>query len=255
MGNLNLDLAFFVKYLFDPPAILLWGLWLTIAISVVAQTLGVIVGLFVALARMSRHGWLRFVAKFYIWLWRGTPLLVQLVIVYTGFAAAGFYRYPDLSIGPLTISGPLQAAIVVLSLNEAAYMAEIFRAAISSIDRGQLDAAKALGMSPAISMRRIILPQALRIVIPPLGNEFTLMLKGTSLLSVIGIRELFGTLQSINAATFRTFELFAIAAIWYLILTSVMGVVQNWLEARFGRQDPKETLGRLERRTLISGQR
>jgi polar amino acid transport system permease protein len=255
MGNLNLDPSFFIGYLFDPPAILLWGLWLTIAISVVAQTLGVIVGLFVALARMSRHGWLRLGARFYIWLWRGTPLLVQLVIVYTGFAAAGLYRYPDLSIGPLTVSGPLQAAIIVLSLNEAAYMAEIFRAAISSIDRGQLDAAKALGMTPAISMRRIILPQALRIVIPPLGNEFTLMLKGTSLLSVIGIRELFGTVQSINAATFRTFELFAIAAIWYLLLTSVMGVVQGWLEARFGRQDAAEPLGKLDRRALISGQR
>ena len=124
-------------------------------------------------------------------------------------------------------------------------MAEIIRAAISSIDRGQLDAAKALGMNPAISMRRIILPQALRIIIPPLGNEFTLMLKGTSLLSVIGIRELFGTLQSINAATFRTFELFTIAAIWYLILTSIMDVVQSWLEARFGRQDAEESLGEL----------
>jgi polar amino acid transport system permease protein len=255
MGNLNLDQSFFVSYLFDPPAILLWGLWLTITISIVAQTLGVITGFFVALARGSRRGWLRFVAKLYIWLWRGTPLLVQLVIVYTGFAAAGFYRYPDLSIGPLTISGPLQAAIIVLSLNEAAYMAEIIRAAISSIDRGQLDAAKALGMNPAISMRRIILPQALRIIIPPLGNEFTLMLKGTSLLSVIGIRELFGTLQSINAATFRTFELFTIAAIWYLILTSIMGVVQSWLEAHFGRQDAEESLGKLGRRTLISGQR
>jgi polar amino acid transport system permease protein len=149
----------------------------------------------------------------------------------------------------------LQAALVTLSLNEAAYMAEIFRAAISSIDKGQQDAARALGMTPAISMRRIVLPQALPIVIPPLGNEFTLMLKGTSLLSVIGIRELFGTLQSINAATFRTFELFAIAAIWYLILTSIMGIVQRWLEARFGQQDETKPLGRFQRRKLISGQR
>lgn len=255
MGNLNFDLSFFLGYLFNPPAILLWGLWLTIVISVVAQALGVVIGLFVALARMSKHPWLRVPAMLHIWAWRGTPVLVQLVIVYTGFAAAGIYRYPDISFGPFTISGPLQAAIIALSLNEAAYMAEIFRAAISSIEKGQHDAAKALGMTPAVSMRRIILPQALRIVIPPLGNEFTLMLKGTSLLSVIGIRELFGTLQSLNAATFKTFELFLIAAIWYLILTSIMTMVQWWLEARFDQQDQGRALGKLRRRSLFSGQR
>lgn len=254
MGNLNFDLGFFLSYLFDPPAIVLWGLWLTIAISIVAQALGVVIGLFVGLARMSPRIWLRAPAMFYIWLWRGTPVLVQLVIVYTGFAAAGIWRYPDIVVGPFTLSGPLQAAIIALSLNEAAYMAEIFRAAISSIDKGQHDAAKALGMTPAVSMRRIVLPQALRIIIPPLGNEFTLMLKGTSLLSVIGIRELFGTLQSLNAATFKTFELFLIAAIWYLLLTSIMSIVQSRLEARFGQHDPARPLGKL-RRSLFSGQR
>jgi polar amino acid transport system permease protein len=255
MGNLNFDPAFFLSYLLNPPAIVLWGLWLTIVISVVAQALGVAFGLLVALARMSRYAWLRILAGLHIWAWRGTPVLVQLVIVYTGFAAAGIYKYPDLLIGPFTLSGPLQAAIIALSLNESAYMAEIFRAAISSVDKGQHDAAKAVGMTPAISMRRIVLPQAFRIVIPPLGNEFTLMLKGTSLLSVIGIRELFGTLQSINAATFRTFELFLIAAIWYLALTTIMGVVQWWLEARFGQQDADRPLAKIQRRTLFSGQR
>ena len=255
MGNLNLDISFFLKYLFNPPSIILWGLWLTIAVSIVAQTFGVMLGFFVALARLSKRKWLRHLAVFYIWVWRGTPILVQLVLIYTGVAAAGIYKYPDLVIGPFSLSGPLQAAILTLSLNEAAYMAEIFRAAISSIDKGQNDAAKALGMSPIVSMRRIILPQALRIVIPPLGNEFTLMLKGTSLLSIIGIRELFGTLQSLNAATFKTFELFIIAAIWYLILTTIMGFVQRHLEARFGQQDSTTPAGKIARRTMFSGQR
>ena len=255
MGNLDLDFSFFLKYLFNPPSILLWGLWLTISVSIVAQTLGVTLGFFVALARLSKRKWLSSLAVFYIWAWRGTPILVQLVLIYTGVAAAGIYKYPDLVFGPFRLSGPLQAAILTLSLNEAAYMAEIFRAAISSIDKGQNDAAKALGMTPAISMRRIILPQALRIVIPPLGNEFTLMLKGTSLLSIIGIRELFGTLQSINAATFRTFELFIIAAIWYLVLTTIMGFVQRHLEAKFGQQDSTTPLGKIGRRTLFSGHR
>jgi polar amino acid transport system permease protein len=255
MGNLNFDFAFFINFLIDPPSIVLWGLWLTISISIVAQALGVVLGLFVALARMSRRIWLRAPATFYIWIWRGTPVLVQLVIVYTGFAAAGIWRYPDIVIGPFTLPGPLQAAILALSLNEAAYMAEIIRAAISSVDKGQYDAAKALGMPPATAMRRIILPQAVRIIIPPLGNEFTLMLKGTSLLSVIGIRELFGTLQSLNAATFKTFELFLIAAIWYLVLTSIMGIVQRWLEARFGEQEAERPLGKVQRRSLFSGTR
>ena len=254
MGNLHLDFSFFLKYLFAPPSLVLWGLWLTITVAIVSQTLGVTLGFFVALARLSKRRWLRSLAVFYIWVWRGTPVLVQLVLIYTGVAAAGFYRYPDLVIGPFHLSGPLQAAILTLSLNEAAYMAEIFRAAISSIDKGQTDAAKAVGMTPAISMHRIILPQAFRIVIPPLGNEFTLMLKGTSLLSIIGIRELFGTLQSINAATFRTFELFIIAAIWYLILTTIMGFVQKQLEAKFGQQDNIAPVEKV-RRQLFSGQR
>jgi polar amino acid transport system permease protein len=245
MGNLNIDVAFFLKYLFTPPPMIWWALWLTISIALVAQTLGVALGLIVALARMSGRPWLSWLARLYIWFWRGTPLLVQLVLIYTGVAAAGFYRYPEISFGPFSISGPLQAAIIALSLHEAAYMAEIFRAALSSIDKGQYDAARAIGMRPLNAMRWIILPQAIRIVIPPLGNELTLMIKGTSLLAVIGIRELFGTIQQLNAATFRTFELFVIAAIWYLILTSIMSVVQRLLEKRLGRYEvASQTLSR-----------
>jgi len=237
MGNLNLDIPFFFEYLFNPPDILLYGVWLTISIAFVAQTLGVIGGLFIALLRMSQRWWLRELGKLYIWIFRGVPLLVQLVIVYTGVAAAGLYKYPDIVIGPFTLSGPMQAAILALSLHEAAYMAEIFRAAISSIDRGQFDAARAVGMSPITAMRWIILPQAIRIVIPPLGNEFTLMIKGTSLLAIIGIRELFGTIQQLNAATFRTFELFVIAAIWYLILITIMGFIQKHVEAYYSKHE------------------
>ncbi|MGE3872179.1 MAG: amino acid ABC transporter permease [Parvibaculaceae bacterium] len=256
-GDLNIDTAFFLKYLFDPPAIVWKGLWLTIWISVVAQAAGVAVGLMIALCIRSTHAWLRGFGKFYVWVWRGTPLLVQLVVIYTGVAAAGFYRYPDIQLGPFTLTGPLQAALITLSLNEAAYMAEIFRAALSSIDKGQFDAARALGMRPFTAMRWIILPQAARMVIPPLGNEFTLMIKGTSLLAILGIRELFGTIQQLNAATFRTFELFIIAAIWYLILTTIMGFVQKRLEAHYGRYDQPNGGGKAASglRSLFSGQR
>ena len=258
MGNLNLDIPFFLKYLFNPPEILLYGVWLTISIAFVAQFLGVVGGFLIALLRMSQKWWLRELGKLYIWIFRGVPLLVQLVIVYTGVAAAGLYKYPDITFGPFTLSGPMQAAILALSLHEAAYMAEIFRAAISSIDRGQFDAARAIGMSPLKAMRWIILPQAIRVVIPPLGNEFTLMIKGTSLLAIIGIRELFGTVQQLNAATFRTFELFVIAAIWYLILISIMGIIQRYIEAYFSRHEfPAEQSFKknYKSRNLLSGNR
>ena len=109
--------------------------------------------------------------------------------------------------------------------------------AIQAIDRGQTDAARAIGMRPATAMRWVVLPQALRLVMPLLGNELTLMIKGTSLLSVIGVRELFGTVQNINSATFKTFELFLVAAIWYLAMTTVMSVVQRLIERRLGRHE------------------
>jgi polar amino acid transport system permease protein len=252
------DLHFLAHFLLHPPPIVWEGLLATIYISVLAQMAGVVLGLGVALARRSGLAWLRFLAGAYVWFWRGTPLLVQLLLAYTGVAAAGIYRYPDIVIGPVVLSGPLQAALLTLACNEAAYMSEIFRGAIQSIDRGQSDAARALGMAPATAFRWVILPQAMRIVIPPLGNDFTLMVKGTSLLSIIGVKEFFGTLQDINSATFRTFELFVFAAIWYLILTTILGFGQQWLERRMARHEApaaREAATRLTNRSLLLGQR
>ncbi|MDF2995861.1 MAG: putative permease component of transporter [Xanthobacteraceae bacterium] len=253
-----MDFGYFLNFLLNPPAIVWEGLLVTIYISVLAQALGVVLGLGVALARLSTSSWLRGFAIFYVWFWRGTPLLVQLMLAYTGVAAAGIYRYPDLVLGPFVFTGPLQAALLTLALNEAAYMSEIFRSAISTIDNGQTDAARALGMRPAVSFRWVIFPQALRIVIPPLGNEFTLMIKGTSLLSIIGVREFFGTLQNINSATFRTFELFLYAAIWYLILTTILGFAQKSLERRMARHEApgaRRLSAALSKRSLLAGQR
>ncbi len=253
-----MDLRFLIDFLLDPPAIVWEGLLVTIYVSLLAQAAGVVLGLAIALARRSNQLWLRFLAGAYVWVWRGTPLLVQLLLVYTGVAAAGLYRYPDLVLGPVTIAGPMQAALLTLACNEAAYMSEIFRSAIQTIDRGQSDAARALGMTPATALRWIILPQAFRIVVPPLGNEFTLMIKGTSLLSIIGVREFFGTLQDINSATFRTFELFLYAALWYLLLTTVLGAGQRWLERRMARHEAPAAsamAGRLSKRSLLGARR
>lgn len=232
---MNFNWPFFWHYLFQPSAMYLNGLMLTLVLSVVSQTLGTIGGLFLALGRMSRFKPFQYGARFYIWVVRGTPLLVQIVFIYTGLAAGGILRFHDITIGFLTIPGNVQAGILALSLHEAAYMAEIIRAGISSVDSGQTEAAKSLGMTYGLLMRRIILPQAARFIIPPLGNEFNGMLKSTTLVSVIGVPELLLTTETLTSATFRVFELYSVVALYYLTLTTLWGFVQARIEAAFGR--------------------
>ncbi|WP_200942234.1 amino acid ABC transporter permease [Angustibacter sp. Root456] len=229
------DWSFFTNAVIHPSGQFMTGLWRTIYISVVAQALGVVFGFVIALMRRSRFAGFRAAGAGYVWLVRGTPLLVQLVVVYNGLAATGLYRFEDSRVGPWIIMGVIKAAILTLAANEAAYMSEIFRAALDSIDVGQSEAAKALGMTPALSMRVVLLPQAFRITIPPLGNEFNLMMKSTSLLSVIGVQEMFLTAQSINSATFKTFEIFLAAAVYYLLLTGAWTIIQRWIEHRFNK--------------------
>jgi polar amino acid transport system permease protein len=196
--------------------------WTTLWISVVAQTAGVIIGLFLALMNMSRYPFLAWPSRAYIWFFRGSPLLVQILILYDGL--------PRISSNLLF--DPIVCVLIAFSLNEGAYMAEIVRAGITSVDAGQMEAAKSLGMTYPLAMRRIVLPQAARVIIPPLGNEFNNMLKTTSLASVIGVYELTGSAEILGAPTFSTFELLLVATIYYLILTSLWGYVQNWIENR-----------------------
>lgn len=234
-GQPIFDWSFFTDAVLHPSGQFMTGLWRTVYISVVAQALGVVLGLVIALMRRSRLLPLRGIGAGYVWLVRGTPLLVQLVVVYNGLAATGIYRFEDSRIGPWVLMGVIKAAILTLAANEAAYMSEIFRAALESIDVGQAEAAMALGMTPTLSMRLVLLPQAFRITIPPLGNEFNLMMKSTSLLSVIGVQEMFLTAQSINSATFKTFEIFLAAGVYYLLLTGIWTFIQRWIEQRFDK--------------------
>jgi polar amino acid transport system permease protein len=229
---MSFDWPFFWHYLLRPSSAYLNGLMLTLVLSVAAQALGTTLGLFAALGRMSRIAPLQYLVRGYIWIMRGTPLLVQIVFIYTGLAAAGLFRFEDISLGILTIPGNVQAGLVALSLNEAAYMAEIIRAGIASVDSGQTEAAKSLGMTHTLLMRRIVLPQAARFVIPPLGNEFNAMLKNTTLVSVIGVPELLLTTETLTSATFRVFELYSVVALYYLTLTTVWGLIQNRIELR-----------------------
>lgn len=213
------------QYLFS--GLFVGAAWTTLWISVVAQTCGVIIGLFLALMRMSRFPYLMWPARFYIWIFRGSPLLVQLLLLYFGF--------PEVFPGLVRFITIYSAALIAFSFNEGAYMAEIMRAGITSVDPGQMEAAKSLGMRYSLAMRRIILPQAARVIVPPLGNEFNNMLKTTSLASVIGLFELTYTAQVYGSQGFVYFELLIVATFYYLLLTTLWGYVQNWIE---NRMDP-----------------
>src|SRR5689334_17162210 len=231
---MNFDWTEFWKYLLQPTNVYLHGLWLTLSLSVVSQSFGTLIGVAAALGTQSRFRAVRALVAFYTWLMRGTPLLVQIVFIYTALAAGGIFRFEDINLGFVVIPGNIQAAIVALSLNEGAYMTEIVRAGILSVDNGQTEAAKSLGMTYFKLMRRIILPQAARVIIPPLGNEFNAMLKNTTLVSVVGVPELLLATNMQISATFRVFELLSVVAIYYLALTTLWGFAQRAIDRRFG---------------------
>ena len=223
--------------------IILEGLLRTLLLTVVAMTLGILGGAVLAVMRLSPNPVLRQTAMAYIWLFRGTPLLVQLIFWFN--AAALYHKF---TIG-LPFGGPsfvvvgnvnglitaYVAAFLGLSLNEAAYMAEIVRAGISSVDSGQTEAAQALGLRRAQILKKIILPQALRVIIPPTGNQVIGMLKVTSLVSVIALPELLYSAQLIYAQNFQTIPLLIVASIWYIVLTTILTIVQHFVERRFSR--------------------
>ena len=215
----------------DPNHLFLLAAWRTLWISVVAQFAGVILGLFLALMRMSRFPYLNWPARAYIWFFRGSPLLVQVLLLWDGL--------PRIINNPDFLLPDFACVLVAFSLNEGAYMAEIVRAGITSVDTGQMEAAKSLGMRYALAMRRIVLPQAARVIIPPLGNEFNNMLKTTSIASVIGFLELTGTAEVYGSQNFIIFELLIVATVWYLLLTTIWGYCQSWVENRL---DPNRTL-------------
>ena len=227
---MHFDWSYFWAQLLTPSGAFLTGLWLTIVMAFCAQIVGFVLGLAVAQARMSKYAVLRYAASAYIWIMRGTPLLVQIVFIYTGLAAANLYRFEDITLFGVTFPGSLQAGIFALGLNEAAYMSEIFRAGISAVDRGQFEAAKSLGMPPLMMMRHVVLPQALRVILLPIGNQFNILLKNTTLVSVIGVSEMLLVTETINSATFRTFELYSVLGIYFLVLTSLWTLFMGWAE-------------------------
>jgi len=234
------DWATFGKYILDQRIV--HGVWVTIQLTVLSMLLAIVVAVILAVMRLSPNPVFRSVAWVYLWIFRGTPVFVQLV--FWGLIPT-IYRNIQLGIpfGPTFFHLNIQnlsiyflLAIIGLGLNEAAYLAEIIRAGILSVPEGQSEASTALGMSWLMTMRRTVLPQAMRVIIPPTGNEFIGLLKTTSLAVAVPFTlDLFGRQRDIAAVLFKPIPLLLVAAAWYLLVTSILMVGQYYLERYFSR--------------------
>ncbi|MEF9605715.1 amino acid ABC transporter permease, partial [Paracoccus sp. PXZ] len=238
--NPNVRFDIVLDYLFAPS--ILKGIVVTLYLTAVAMILGVSGGVVLAVMRLSDNAVLSSIARIYVAMFRGTPILVQLIFwAYLGAI------YPRLGIPvPFTdtmlwsiptsdLFSPILAALLGLTFNQVAYASEIIRGGILSVDHGQTEAAYSLGMGPGRTMRRIVLPQAMRTIIPPMGNDLVTMLKTTSLVSVIGGQDLMTTVQFIYSENFQVIPLLVVASLWYLFLTTLLSIPQRWLEQRYGR--------------------
>ena len=214
---------------------LLTGAVLTVKITSLSVFFGILIGLIMALGKLSKNPLLKIPAVIYVDFIRGTPLFVQILLFYYGISGL------ILSITGETFKiEPMLAAVVVCSINSGAYVAEIFRAGIQSIERGQMEAARSLGMTHNQAMRYVILPQAFKRIVPPLGNEFIVLLKDTSLLAVIGVEELTRKGQLYVASTFASFPTYIGVALVYLVMTLTISRLVNWTERRLGVSDRRE---------------
>ena len=245
---------------------ILSGLVVTLELTATSMLIGIVLGVLLAVMRLSPNPLVAGASWTYIWLFRGTPVLVQILLWYN--VAALYPRFSlGIPFGPTfahfdasALITPFVAGMLALGLNEGAYMAEIVRAGIISVPEGQTQAAQSLGMTCLQTMRRIVLPQAMRVIVPPTGNETISMLKTTSLVSVIALPhpELLYASQLIYSVNYRTIQLLIVASIWYLIVTTVLTVGQYYLERRFGRGSartaPDTPLQRLRRGLLSLGQ-
>jgi len=215
------DWTAFLHYLHS--TYLMTGALMSLGLSVGAMLIGLVFGVVAAMMRMSDRWWLRLPASGYVWLFRGTPVLVQLIIIYTGLPQLGIQL------------GVVASALIGLGVNEGAYLAEIIRSGISAVPKGQFEAARAIGMTWPKTMRVIVMPQAMRIIIPPLGNAFNGLMKTSSLASVISLEELLRRTELLVQVQFKVLEIFIVAALYYLVLTTLWGFIQQWLEAYASR--------------------
>jgi polar amino acid transport system permease protein len=207
------------------------GLWLTLWLTAVVMVLGFALGTLLAAFRLSANPVLRAVSWGYVWLFRSIPILVQLLLWFNIGAL-----YPQvLGVKTVDLLGPVTVAIIGLTLHEAAYAAEVVRGGILSVDRGQIEAAQALGLGRWRRWRRIVLPQAMRSIVPPAGNMLIGTLKGTSIVSVIAVQDLLYSVQLVYHRTYQVIPLLMVATVWYTVVTSVLGVGQYYVEKHYAR--------------------
>ncbi|SNT35600.1 amino acid ABC transporter permease [Rhodococcoides kyotonense] len=238
--NENYEWDIVASYLFDDR--ILTGLWRTLILTAFAMSAGILLGIVIATCRLSENKVLSTCANAYLWFFRGTPLLIQLIF---WFNLAALYPRIGLVLpfgGPEilgfdsnTVLTVWVVALLGLSLNEAAYMAEIIRGGLLAVSKHQTEAARALGMSQSLSFRRIILPQALRVIVPPTGNQVIGMLKYSTLVSIIALPDLLYSAQLIYSQNFQTIPLLIVVSIWYLLCTTVLTVIQRYIEKYYGR--------------------
>ncbi|AME23726.1 ABC transporter permease [Burkholderia sp. PAMC 26561] len=212
------------------------GLVNTIVMTALAMSLGILIGVLVAIARLSPNPVLRTVASGYVWFFRGTPVLLQLLLwfnlglIFPTLGIPGLFQVPTVD-----VMTPFLAALLGLGINQGAYTSEVVRAGLLSVDPGQYEAAKAIGMPSLQALRRIILPQSMRVIVPPIGNELIGMVKLTSLASVVQYAEMVHSAENIYYANQRVIELLIVAGIWYLVVVTILSAVQARVERRFAR--------------------
>ena len=232
--NPNFGWSVVGQYLFDPSV--MHGIGVTLSLTVVSMLLGIVLGLICAVGKLSKLRFFMGLSDLYLWFFRSTPLLVQLLFWYNLSALFPVLGIPGLfTVDTNDVITPLTAAVVGLSLNEGAYMAEIIRAGLMSVDPAQRETAEAFGMNKSQILFRVLLPQAMRAIVPPTGNQVISMIKATAMVSIIAMDDLLYSVQAIYNQNFQIIPLLIVAVLWYLVITSVLTFIQSRIERKFAK--------------------
>lgn len=232
--NPNFGWSVVGQYLFDPSV--MHGIGVTLSLTVVSMLLGIVLGLICAVGKLSKLRFFMGLSDLYLWFFRSTPLLVQLLFWYNLSALFPVLGIPGLfTVDTNDVITPLTATVVGLSLNKGAYMAEIIRAGLMSVDPAQRETAEAFGMSKSQILFRVLLPQAMRAIVPPTGNQVISMIKATAMVSIIAMDDLLYSVQAIYNQNFQIISLLIVAVLWYLVITSVLTFIQSRIERKFAK--------------------
>ena len=225
----------FDRVLRDATPLLLEGIKMTVLISVISIILGILIGIIACLLGRSKVGILRFISNAYVWVIRGTPMIVQAFIVYFGMP-----QLVQMTINPAFRITAFSAGIITLSLNAGAYLSEIFRSGISAVSRGQIEAARSLGLSQGKTMLKVVLPQAVKIAIPSMVNQFIITVKDTSILSVIGLADIVNKAKVYVGSSYQFFATYILVAIYYLVVISILMVISRRVESKLNYEKERK---------------